>query len=67
MGAIANLVDEIGATVVHEKDAPMDVSVDMSISYVSTAKLNVCLMFTTLSCICFAIAIYLYASTTDVL
>ncbi|KAK1412855.1 hypothetical protein QVD17_34414 [Tagetes erecta] len=40
VGAIANLVDEIGATVVHEKDAPMNVSVDMSIAYVSTAKLN---------------------------
>ncbi|KAK9064983.1 hypothetical protein SSX86_016366 [Deinandra increscens subsp. villosa] len=32
VGAIANLVDEIGAIVVHEKDAPMNVSVDMSIS-----------------------------------
>ncbi|KAK9065825.1 hypothetical protein SSX86_015226 [Deinandra increscens subsp. villosa] len=40
VGAIANLVDEIGATVVHEKDAPMNVSVDMSISYLSTAKID---------------------------
>ncbi|KAI3806455.1 hypothetical protein L1987_22360 [Smallanthus sonchifolius] len=40
VGAIANLVDEIGATMVHEKDVPMNVSVDMSISYLSTAKLN---------------------------
>ncbi|XP_076914104.1 uncharacterized protein LOC143572981 [Bidens hawaiensis] len=39
-GAIANLVDEIGATMVYEKDVPMNVSVDMSISYLSTAKVN---------------------------
>lgn len=41
MGAIASLVDEIGASVVYEKDVPMNVSIDMSISYLSTAKLNV--------------------------
>nr|XP_043636707.1 uncharacterized protein LOC122607744 isoform X2 [Erigeron canadensis] len=41
VGAIANLVDEIGASVIYEKDAPMPVSVDMSISYLSNAKLNV--------------------------
>nr|XP_043636706.1 acyl-coenzyme A thioesterase 13-like isoform X1 [Erigeron canadensis] len=40
VGAIANLVDEIGASVIYEKDAPMPVSVDMSISYLSNAKLN---------------------------
>ncbi|GJX60905.1 phospholipase-like protein [Tanacetum coccineum] len=40
VGAIANLVDEIGATMVYEKDVPMNVSIDMSISYLSTAKLN---------------------------
>lgn len=40
MGAIASLVDEVGATMVYEKDVPMNVSVDMSISYLSTAKLN---------------------------
>ncbi|KAM0044941.1 putative acyl-CoA hydrolase [Helianthus debilis subsp. tardiflorus] len=40
VGAIANLVDEIGATMVYEKDVPMNVSVDMSISYLSTANLN---------------------------
>ncbi|KAJ9565316.1 hypothetical protein OSB04_001282 [Centaurea solstitialis] len=40
VGAIASLVDEVGATMVYEKDVPMNVSVDMSISYVSTAKLH---------------------------
>ncbi|KAI3678215.1 hypothetical protein L6452_37500 [Arctium lappa] len=40
VGAIASLVDEVGATMVYEKDVPMNVSVDMSISYLSTAKLN---------------------------
>nr|KAJ0185558.1 hypothetical protein LSAT_V11C900465530 [Lactuca sativa] len=40
VGAIASLVDEIGASVVYEKDVPMNVSIDMSISYLSTAKLN---------------------------
>ena len=40
-GAIANLVDMIGGAVLHEKDAPMKVSVDISISYLSKAKLNV--------------------------
>ncbi|KAI3899126.1 hypothetical protein MKW92_019005 [Papaver armeniacum] len=39
-GAIATLVDEIGAAAVHSDDQPMKVSVDMSISYLSTAKLN---------------------------
>ncbi|XP_057953240.1 uncharacterized protein LOC131147722 [Malania oleifera] len=39
-GAIANLVDEVGAAVIHGEGQPMDVSVDMSISYISTAKLN---------------------------
>ncbi|KAL4573180.1 hypothetical protein LXL04_019977 [Taraxacum kok-saghyz] len=37
VGAIASLVDEIGAT----KYVPINVSVDMSISYLSTAKLNI--------------------------
>ena len=41
VGAIASLVDEVGATMVYEKDVPMNVSVDMSICYLSTAKLNV--------------------------
>ncbi|KAI3733061.1 hypothetical protein L1987_64278 [Smallanthus sonchifolius] len=40
MGAIANFVDEIGAALIYEKDVPMKVSVDMSISYLSKAKLN---------------------------
>ncbi|KAL4573183.1 hypothetical protein LXL04_019980 [Taraxacum kok-saghyz] len=40
VGVIASLVDEIGATVIYEKNVPMNVSVDMSISYLSTAKLN---------------------------
>ncbi|XP_071737488.1 uncharacterized protein [Rutidosis leptorrhynchoides] len=40
VGAIACLVDEIGASVLYLKDVPITVSVDMSISYLSTAKLN---------------------------
>lgn len=40
-GAIANLVDEVGGAVVHVEGLPMNVSVDMSISFVSTAKVNV--------------------------
>ncbi|KAF5446780.1 hypothetical protein F2P56_032382 [Juglans regia] len=39
-GAIANLVDEVGGAVVHVEGLPMNVSVDMSISFVSTAKVN---------------------------
>ncbi|OVA17678.1 Thioesterase superfamily [Macleaya cordata] len=39
-GAIASLVDEIGAAAVHVDGHPMKVSVDMSISYLSTAKAN---------------------------
>ncbi|KAL8531181.1 hypothetical protein ACS0TY_007980 [Phlomoides rotata] len=41
MGAIATLVDEIGAAVIHQEGNPMDVSVDMSISYMSDANINV--------------------------
>ncbi|RVW56373.1 hypothetical protein CK203_101738 [Vitis vinifera] len=37
-GAIANLVDEIGAALLFVVGSPMDVSVDMSISYLSNAK-----------------------------
>lgn len=40
-GAIANLVDEVGGAVVHVEGLPMNVSVDMCISYMSTAKLHV--------------------------
>jgi len=40
-GAIANLVDEIGASVIHKEGVAMSVSVNMSISYLSTAKVNV--------------------------
>ncbi|KAI3750142.1 hypothetical protein L2E82_20768 [Cichorium intybus] len=40
VGAIANLIDVMGATLVYEKDVPLNVSVDMSISYLSTAELN---------------------------
>ncbi|KAL8531180.1 hypothetical protein ACS0TY_007980 [Phlomoides rotata] len=40
MGAIATLVDEIGAAVIHQEGNPMDVSVDMSISYMSDANIN---------------------------
>lgn len=39
-GAVASLVDEAGFAVVHEEGSPMMVSVDMSISFVSTAKLH---------------------------
>ncbi|KAK7275956.1 hypothetical protein RIF29_17083 [Crotalaria pallida] len=39
-GAIANLVDEVGGAVVHAEGLPMNVSVDMSISFLSTAHLN---------------------------
>ncbi|CAH1446748.1 unnamed protein product [Lactuca virosa] len=39
-GAIAGLVDVIGATLVYEKDVSFNVSTDMSISYFSTAKFN---------------------------
>ncbi|KAF3673429.1 hypothetical protein BC332_34073 [Capsicum chinense] len=37
-GAIANLVDEVGGAVVYVEGLPMNVSVDMSISFLSTAK-----------------------------
>ncbi|KAI5675051.1 hypothetical protein M9H77_06001 [Catharanthus roseus] len=39
-GAVANLVDEMGGALVHVEGLPMNVSVDMSISYLSTAKLD---------------------------
>ncbi|KAJ4849934.1 hypothetical protein Tsubulata_017856 [Turnera subulata] len=39
-GAIANLVDEVGGAVAHIQGLPMHVSVDMSISFLSSAKLN---------------------------
>ncbi|GAV74478.1 4HBT domain-containing protein [Cephalotus follicularis] len=39
-GAIANLVDEVGGAVVHVEGLPMNVSVDMSISFLSTAKVH---------------------------
>nr|XP_043636288.1 acyl-coenzyme A thioesterase 13-like [Erigeron canadensis] len=40
VGAIANLVDKIGAMAFYEKETAMPLSVDMSISYLSTAKLD---------------------------
>lgn len=41
-GAIVNLVDEVGAAAaVKFKGQPMAVSVDMSVSFLSTAKVNV--------------------------
>jgi len=40
-GAIANLVDEVGGAVIHEGGLPMNVSVDMSISFLSTARVGV--------------------------
>ncbi|XP_059430802.1 uncharacterized protein LOC132164327 [Corylus avellana] len=39
-GAIANLVDEVGGAVVHVEGLPMNVSVDMSISFISTARVH---------------------------
>ncbi|XP_050237952.1 uncharacterized protein LOC126687434 [Mercurialis annua] len=39
-GAIANLVDEVGGAVVYVEGLPMNVSVDMSISFLSSANLN---------------------------
>lgn len=39
-GAIANLVDEVGGVLVQVEGLPMTVSVDMSISFLSTAKLD---------------------------
>uniref|UniRef100_A0A5B6YZ96 Putative acyl-coenzyme A thioesterase 13-like n=1 Tax=Davidia involucrata TaxID=16924 RepID=A0A5B6YZ96_DAVIN len=39
-GAIANLVDEVGGALVHVEGLPMNVSVDMSISYLSTAEVD---------------------------
>uniref|UniRef100_A0A803NDA1 Uncharacterized protein n=1 Tax=Chenopodium quinoa TaxID=63459 RepID=A0A803NDA1_CHEQI len=38
---IANLVDELGAVVIYREGLPMNVSVTMSISYVSTAKVDI--------------------------
>ncbi|KAI5321765.1 PREDICTED: acyl-coenzyme A thioesterase 13 [Prunus dulcis] len=39
-GAIANLVDVAGASLIYVMGLPMNVSVDMSISYVSKAKID---------------------------
>ncbi|CAN8285459.1 unnamed protein product [Cochlearia groenlandica] len=39
-GAIANLVDEVGGAVVQVQGLPMNVSVDMSIAFLSRAKLG---------------------------
>ncbi|XP_027333473.1 acyl-coenzyme A thioesterase 13 [Abrus precatorius] len=39
-GAIANLVDEVGGAVIHEEGLPFNVSVDMSISFLSTARVG---------------------------
>ncbi|XP_042044769.1 uncharacterized protein LOC121790685 isoform X2 [Salvia splendens] len=39
-GAIASLIDEIGVAAIHKCGKPMDVSVDMWISYISDAKIN---------------------------
>ncbi|KAF8010368.1 hypothetical protein BT93_J1101 [Corymbia citriodora subsp. variegata] len=39
-GAIANMVDEIGYSVLHVEGLPISVSVNMSISYLSPAKIN---------------------------
>ncbi|GAB2274436.1 hypothetical protein Dimus_009206 [Dionaea muscipula] len=39
-GAIANLVDIVGNALIYKVDNPMNVSVNMSISYQSLAKLD---------------------------
>ncbi|XP_022148427.1 acyl-coenzyme A thioesterase 13 isoform X2 [Momordica charantia] len=39
-GAIANLVDEVGSSVIYDEALPEPVSVDMSISYLSTAAVG---------------------------
>ncbi|KAG7010519.1 Acyl-coenzyme A thioesterase 13 [Cucurbita argyrosperma subsp. argyrosperma] len=39
-GAIANLVDEVGCAVIYDEALPEPVSVDMSISYMSTADVD---------------------------
>ncbi|XP_019082560.1 PREDICTED: acyl-coenzyme A thioesterase 13-like [Camelina sativa] len=39
-GAIANLVDEVGGALVQIEGLPPSVSVDMSIAFLSTAKLG---------------------------
>lgn len=44
-GAIANLVDEVGGAVVHVEGLPMNVSVDMSISFISTARVHVSYLY----------------------
>lgn len=46
-GAIASLIDEIGAAAVHDEGLPMNVSVDMSISYLATAIVDVSKAFFT--------------------
>ncbi|CAD5172498.1 unnamed protein product [Musa acuminata subsp. malaccensis] len=40
-GAIANLVDEVAAAVIHSEGHHMKISVDMSISYMCAAKVDV--------------------------
>ncbi|MCI07873.1 acyl-coenzyme A thioesterase 13-like, partial [Trifolium medium] len=45
-GAIATLVDEVGGALIHEEGLPMNVSVDMSISFISTAHVNFDLGYT---------------------
>ncbi|CAN4101019.1 unnamed protein product [Withania somnifera] len=40
-GVIADLVDEVGGAIVYVEDLPMNVSVDMSISFLSSAKADV--------------------------
>lgn len=47
-GAIANLVDELGGAVITSQGVPAKVSVDMSISYMSAAKVDVSVFFSSL-------------------
>lgn len=39
-GAIANLIDIVGNALIYKVQQPMNVSVNMSISYLSSAKLD---------------------------
>ncbi len=44
-GAIANVIDQVGGAVVHVEGLPMNVSVDMSISFISTARVHVSYLY----------------------
>nr|GMD69295.1 acyl-coenzyme A thioesterase 13-like [Ipomoea batatas] len=48
-GAIATLVDEVGCATVYVEGLPFNVTVDITINYVSTAKLDILIVFIALS------------------